>query len=155
MQWMLWDIWFLKYTLPSNRVNFSDNTACYFVYSRHMVCSRSQLCLIMEYTYIIYRDMLLLHSTSNSQTGTNIWENTLCYPDRFHSNADVLPVEQHIHETGSLTCTVLENVDHTWSLWTPANEDTTIAAVKQHKRRRSCETTTTGTNPTKDPESIS
>lgn len=109
----------------------------------------------MEYTYIIYRDMLLLHSTSNSQTGTNIWENTLCYPDRFHSNADVLPVEQHIHETGSLTYTVLENVDHTWCLWTPANEDTTIAAVKQHKRRRSCETTTTGTNPTKDPESIS
>jgi len=52
----------------------------------------------MEYAYNIYCDMLLLHSTSNSQTGTNTWENTLYYPDRFHPNADELPVEQHIHD---------------------------------------------------------
>jgi len=56
---------------------------------------------------------------------------THCYPDRFHPDADVLPVKQHIHETGSLTCTVLENVDHTWTLWTPANENAKIAAVKR------------------------
>jgi len=86
--------------------------------------------------------MLLLLGTSNSPAGTDTWENTLCYPDRFHPDADVLPVEQHIHETGSLTCTVLENVNHTCTLWTPANEDTKIAAVKRYEQRLSCEITT-------------
>jgi hypothetical protein len=90
----------------------------------------------------IYCDMLLLLSTSNSQAGTDTWENTLCYIDRFHPDADVLLVEQHIHKTGSLTCTLLENVDHTWSLWTEANEDAKIAAAKGYERRRSSETTT-------------
>jgi hypothetical protein len=54
----------------------------------------------------------------------------------------VLPVEQHINETGSLTCTVLENVEHTWTLWTPANEDAIIAAVNQYEGGHSCEITT-------------
>jgi hypothetical protein len=98
--------------------------------------------MIMEYTYNIYCDMLLLLNTSNSQAGTDIWENTLCFPDRFHPDADVLTVEQHIHGTGSLTCTVLENVGHTWTLWTPAKEDAKIAAVKRYERRRSCDITT-------------
>lgn len=86
--------------------------------------------------------MLLLLSTSNSQAGTDTWENTLCYPDRFHPDADVLPVEQHIHETGGLTCMVFENVNHTWALWTRVNEDAKIAAVKRYKQRCSFELTT-------------
>lgn len=74
--------------------------------------------------------MLLLVSTSNSQAGTETWENTLCYPGKFHSDADVLQVEQHLHKTGSLTRMALVSVDHTWTLWAPASEDVIIVAVK-------------------------
>jgi hypothetical protein len=37
---------------------------------------------------------------------------------------------------------LLENVDHTWTLWTPANEDAKIAAVKGYEQRCSREITT-------------
>lgn len=82
---------------------------------------------------------MLLFLSTNSQAGTDTWENTLCYPNRFHPDPNVLPVEQHIHETGSQTCKALVNVDHTWTLWTPANEDTILAAVKRNEWRHSCE----------------
>jgi hypothetical protein len=36
----------------------------------------------------------------------------------------------------------LVNVDHTWTLWTPANEDAKIATVKWFERRHSREITT-------------
>jgi hypothetical protein len=54
----------------------------------------------------------------------------LCYPGRCHTDADVLQMEQHLRKTGNIIHMALVNVDHTWTVWTPANNYVIIAAVK-------------------------
>jgi hypothetical protein len=89
--------------------------------------------VVMEYTHDKYCDMLLTLSVCNGQTGTDTQEYTLCYLD---TNVLWL-LQQHLCQTCSVAPVAYVNAGHPWTVWTPANEDTIIAAMERELWRSS------------------
>jgi hypothetical protein len=74
----------------------------------------------------------------SSQAGTAAWEYGLCYPGWHRPHANVFQcLEKRFHEAGSVTSVAHVNAGRPWTVRTPTNDGTIIAAVEWEPWRSS------------------